>query len=150
MRREIGTSVDRQTELPGTKASTAVDLHVGQQLRARRKTLGLSQELLATRVGVTFQQMQKYEKGTNRISASRLFDIAQALSVPVSYFFEGLTTHDTDPDDVIAVNSDEIALLTAFRAARQETRNHLIALAEASGEQPTASPAQRKWSSKGA
>jgi transcriptional regulator with XRE-family HTH domain len=92
---------------------------------------------------VTFQQMQKYEKGTNRISASRLFGIAQVLSVPVSYFFEGLATYETETDGLIAVNSDEVALLAAFREAGHETRGHLIALAQASREQPESAKQQR-------
>jgi len=67
-----------------------VDVHVGQRIRARRILLGMSQEKLGHAVGLTFQQIQKYEKGTNRVSASRLFQFAQTLHVPVSCFFEGL------------------------------------------------------------
>lgn len=65
-----------------------VDTHVGKRLRLRRTILGMSQEELAKNLGITFQQVQKYEKGVNRIGSSRLFDIAQVLSVPVSFFFE--------------------------------------------------------------
>ena len=67
-----------------------VDVHVGTQVRARRILLGLSQEKLAEGLGITFQQVQKYERGSNRISASRLYNIAQLLDVPITYFFEGL------------------------------------------------------------
>ena len=67
-----------------------IDKHVGQQLRSRRKLLGLSQEKLAEVVGVTFQQVQKYERGTNRISASRLFSFSKALDVSIDYFYDGL------------------------------------------------------------
>ena len=63
------------------------DLHVGQRLRLRRTLLGLSQEKLALSVGLTFQQVQKYERGTNRVSASRLYELAQALEVDVGFFF---------------------------------------------------------------
>ncbi len=66
-----------------------VDLHVGQRLRQRRSLLGMTQQKLAVAVGIKFQQIQKYESGANRVSASRLFALAQALDVPVSYFFEG-------------------------------------------------------------
>ncbi len=66
-----------------------VDVHVGKQLRMQRIVMGLSQEALAKAVGITFQQVQKYERGINRMSASRLFDFSRVLSVPVSYFFEG-------------------------------------------------------------
>jgi transcriptional regulator with XRE-family HTH domain len=64
-----------------------IDSHVGNRLRLRRKILNLSQEKLAERLGITFQQVQKYEKGTNRIGASRLYQIARILEVPVSFFF---------------------------------------------------------------
>ncbi len=69
--------------------SNPVDLHVGGRVRMRRKFLGLSQSELAEALGLTFQQVQKYERGTNRISASKLFETARALKVPVAYFFEG-------------------------------------------------------------
>lgn len=65
-----------------------VDSHVGKRLRLRRKMLGFSQEDLGKSVGITFQQVQKYERGTNRICSSRLYEFAKILSVPVSYFFE--------------------------------------------------------------
>lgn len=66
----------------------AMDVHVGNRLRMRRSILGWSQERLAESVSLTFQQVQKYERGANRISASRLYDFSQALDVEVSYFFE--------------------------------------------------------------
>lgn len=69
-----------------------VDVHVGQRVRARRKMLGLSQTQLGKELGVTFQQVQKYERGTNRIGSSRLFRLSSALDVPVAYFFEGAET----------------------------------------------------------
>lgn len=71
------------------KAPSPVDRHVGSRVRMRRITVGLSQEKLGEALGVTFQQIQKYEKGTNRISASRMQNIAQVLGVPVSFFFDG-------------------------------------------------------------
>lgn len=67
-----------------------VDVHVGKRVRHRRWLIGMTQQQLAERVGIKFQQIQKYETGANRISASRLWDIADALEVPVSFFFEGL------------------------------------------------------------
>lgn len=65
-----------------------VDKHVGKRLRIRRSLLGLSQERLAEQVGVTFQQIQKYERGANRVSSSRLFQFSKVLGVPVDYFFD--------------------------------------------------------------
>lgn len=72
-----------------------VDKHVGKKLRALRWARGLNQENLAKMIGVRFQQVQKYETGANRIAASRLKDAADALSVPVSFFFEGLGRNDS-------------------------------------------------------
>ena len=79
-----------------------IDIHVGAQVRARRILLGLSQEKLAEGLGITFQQVQKYERGSNRISASRLFNVAQLLDVPITYFYEGV-------DDSKGVNAADIA-----------------------------------------
>jgi transcriptional regulator with XRE-family HTH domain len=67
-----------------------IDVHVGLQVRLRRKELKISQEKLAEALGLTFQQVQKYERGANRISASKLYEIARALQVPIGWFFEGL------------------------------------------------------------
>jgi transcriptional regulator with XRE-family HTH domain len=72
------------------RSPNPVDLHVGARVRMRRKLLGVSQEKLADALGLTFQQVQKYERGTNRISASKLFEIGRFLQAPVSYFFEGV------------------------------------------------------------
>lgn len=69
-----------------------VDVHVGSRVRARRKMLNMSQTVLGNELGVTFQQVQKYERGSNRIGSSRLFKVATTLDVPVSYFFEGAET----------------------------------------------------------
>lgn len=68
-----------------------VDIHVGTRLRQRRTLLGMSQEKLAAAFGVSFQQIQKYERGANRVSASRLHQLTRILNVPVGYFFEGMT-----------------------------------------------------------
>ena len=67
-----------------------VDVHVGKRVRHRRWLVGMTQQQLAEHVGIKFQQIQKYETGANRVSASRLWDIADALDVPVSFFFEGI------------------------------------------------------------
>ena len=71
--------------------NNAVDMHVGKRVRLRRTLLGLSQEQLGTELNITFQQVQKYERGANRISASRLQDICQILDVPINYFFDDMT-----------------------------------------------------------
>jgi transcriptional regulator with XRE-family HTH domain len=72
------------------RAPNPVDLHVGARVRMRRRLAGVSQEKLAEALGLTFQQVQKYERGANRVSASKLYEIAAALQTPVGFFFEGL------------------------------------------------------------
>ena len=79
-----GTPIDRS----GTRRPNPIDTHVGGRVRLRRMILGMSQEKLAEQLGLTFQQVQKYEKGINRIGASRLYDLAQVLGVPVQFFYE--------------------------------------------------------------
>lgn len=86
-----------------------VDVHVGQRLRQRRVLVGLSQEKLARMVGITFQQVQKYERGANRIVASRLFELAKVLDVPVSYFFDDLSAkaaNDAHKADTAPLSAD--------------------------------------------
>ena len=73
---------------------SAIDRHVGVRIRMRRRELGVSQERLAEAIGLTFQQIQKYERAANRVSASKLWEIGQVLHVPVSYFYEGLEGAD--------------------------------------------------------
>ena len=75
-----------------------VDVHVGKRIRHRRWLVGMTQQQLAEQVGIKFQQIQKYETGANRVSASRLWDIADALEVPVSFFFEGIDAEQEAPD----------------------------------------------------
>src|ERR1700761_928078 len=70
--------------------ATDIDLHLGKRLRRRRRLLGLTQQQLANSVGIRFQQIQKYECGANRISAARLWQLAEALETPVAYFYDGL------------------------------------------------------------
>lgn len=79
------------------KTPNPIDKHVGSRVRMRRMMLGMSQEKLGERLGLTFQQVQKYEKGTNRIGASRLQQISAILSVPVSFFFEGAPSGEVTP-----------------------------------------------------
>ncbi len=73
-----------------------IDLHVGSRVRMRRSLLGMSQERLAAELGVTFQQVQKYERGLNRIGASRLWDLAQVLGVNVDFFYQDIDTNTSD------------------------------------------------------
>ena len=77
------------------KKPNPIDVHVGGRIRMRRNMLGMSQEKLGESLGVTFQQVQKYEKGTNRVGASRLQTIASTLEVPAAFFFENAPTEDS-------------------------------------------------------
>jgi len=122
-----------------TKAPNPVDRHVGSRVRMRRMLVGMSQEKLGDSLGITFQQIQKYEKGINRIGASRLQTIAETLGVPVQFFFE----NDTEPttynlvsngrDDLNAflASKDAQALNRAFMAIESPAiRQKLVALAK--------------------
>ena len=118
-----------------------IDLHVGNRVRQRRRLLGMTQQRLAEAVKIRFQQIQKYESGANRISASRLWSLSRALDVPISYFFEGVDEHGhvsgaandhsaATPADVFQ-NKDTIALVRAFYTMNDEPRRRLLDLAKA-------------------
>src|SRR6056300_225650 len=116
-----------------------VDLHVGQRVRQRRWLFGMTQQQLAEKVGIKFQQIQKYETGANRISASRLWDISEAMDVPVNFFFEGLD----DQNDVVAegqVPSDLLGdkealdLVRSYYAIPENQRRKLFDLARVLSE----------------
>jgi transcriptional regulator with XRE-family HTH domain len=122
-----------------------IDLYVGKRLRQRRRLLGMTQQKLAEEVAIRFQQIQKYESGANRISASRLWSLARALDVPVGFFFEGLNGgeheegdsaerngfHDAKaPADVFA-SKETIDLVRAFYTLEEEPRRRLLDLAKA-------------------
>lgn len=117
-----------------TKQPNPIDEHVGARLRLRRMALGLSQEKLGERLGLTFQQVQKYEKGANRIGASRLYHISQILEVPVQYFFDELpgeteAAPDVPPVSEFVATSEGLELNMAFSKIKdQATRKHLTQL----------------------
>lgn len=79
---------------PKTGKPNPIDIHVGSRVRLRRTLLGMSQEKLGEAIGLTFQQVQKYERGANRIGASRLFDLSRVLDVPVSFFFDDMPSDE--------------------------------------------------------
>lgn len=83
--------IDTERRRQKSDRPNPIDVHVGSRLRLRRTLLGMSQEKLGDAIGLTFQQVQKYERGANRIGASRLFDLSRVLDVPVSFFFEDLS-----------------------------------------------------------
>ena len=127
------------------KKPNPTDRYVGARVRMRRLMLGMSQTALGNSLGVTFQQVQKYEKGTNRIGASRLQQIAGALQVPVSFFFEELPVPTKggahagpSPSEVSAVlaTSDGLAMVEGFaRIKSNKLRRRLVDLVEQLGDQ---------------
>jgi transcriptional regulator with XRE-family HTH domain len=90
--------VKRRGGRPKIDSPSPVDLHVGSRVRLRRTLLGMSQEKLGNAVGLTFQQIQKYERGANRIGASRLYDMARVLDVPVQFFFDEMPVESVSAD----------------------------------------------------
>ncbi|MEM9048443.1 MAG: helix-turn-helix domain-containing protein [Pseudomonadota bacterium] len=113
-----------------------VDVHVGKRIRYRRWMVGMTQQQLGDLIGIKFQQIQKYETGMNRVSASRLWDIAQALSVPVSFFFEGaqeetgeaIDAPETAAGDPLA-DREALELVRSYYAIPEEQRKRLFELA---------------------
>lgn len=89
-----------------TRSATPVDAHVGKRVRERRTRLDMSQTALAQACGITFQQVQKYENGANRVSASRLWQFAAIFGVPVDYFFEGLSRHKISTETMQTIDAE--------------------------------------------
>jgi transcriptional regulator with XRE-family HTH domain len=121
------------------RSATSVDRRLGQRVRARRLEIGMSQERLADLLGVTFQQVQKYEKGVNRIAASRLVDIAAALDLPVPRFFEGLGAGKAKAGESAMLDvmstPEGTALLTIFASIKnRRVRLRVIDLVRALAE----------------
>jgi len=114
-----------------------IDVHVGNRIRVRRQLIGMSQEKLGELLGITFQQVQKYEKGSNRISASRLYYAAKTLGVPVQFFFDDLPGLDPntglgeprEEDSILSslMNAEGVAIAKAFRDADSTAKRRLIA-----------------------
>jgi transcriptional regulator with XRE-family HTH domain len=130
--------------------ANATDLHVGKRLRRRRRLLGLTQQQLAESIGIRFQQIQKYECGANRVTASRLYELAVALNVPVNYFFEGLQQQNMNPAapgapandrDLIAADvlsqKETLELIRAYYKLGERPRRRLLDLAKALQDEST-------------
>ncbi|WP_342633216.1 helix-turn-helix transcriptional regulator [Microvirga flavescens] len=120
------------------KSPNDADRHIGRQIRARRIAIGMSQERLGELLGLTFQQIQKYEKGINRVGAGRLLEIGAFLQVPIAYFYEGLSEYKTSPGpeetiaSMILATSDGQRLARAFSAIdKTQIRRKIIELMEA-------------------
>ncbi|MCV2891558.1 helix-turn-helix domain-containing protein [Lentibacter sp. XHP0401] len=112
-----------------------VDVHVGKRLRQRRWLAGMTQQQLAEKVGIKFQQIQKYETGANRVSASRLWDISEVFDVPVAYFFEGIeasealnTKDENIPADLLG-DKEAMDLIRSYYSIPENQRKRLFELA---------------------
>jgi len=119
-------NVDIGVEIPLT--DNEIDHNVGRQLRSRREELGLSQTAVANTLGVSFQQVQKYERGFNRVSASRLWDLADILKVDVGFFFEGLPSPAERNTQDLSTMSDVLQLATAAERLPVAIRSRLRSL----------------------
>ena len=114
-----------------------VDAHVGKRIRHRRWMVGMTQQQLADKVGIKFQQIQKYETGMNRVSASRLWDIADALGVQIAFFFEGLNDDQTPaaaPQGDILADKEALDLVRSYYAIPEAQRRRLFDLARVLSE----------------
>jgi transcriptional regulator with XRE-family HTH domain len=132
------------------KSPNPIDKHVGARVRLRRTPVGMSQERLGDALGLTFQQVQKYEKGTNRIGASRLHDIAAVLGVEVEFFFQGLEARpDADParasmNAFMALPESNRLMQNFVRLQDEEARRRVTDLIEWLASTSTAGAAERR------
>jgi transcriptional regulator with XRE-family HTH domain len=124
----------------------SIDLHLGKRLRRRRRLLGLTQQQLASAVGVRFQQIQKYECGANRISAARLWELSEALEVNISYFYEGLEAEAMNGaandavrrSEQVLARKETLDLVRAYYKLGDKPRRRLLDLAKSLDENDAA------------
>ena len=129
-------------ELDLERSPNPIDRHVGLRIRLRRKELGVSQEKLADQIGLTFQQVQKYERAANRVSASKLYEMARALNTSISYFYEGLGDPGAPDSDPVApsvhdflLTPEGMELAAVFpRIRRGRVRRRILDLVRAMAE----------------
>lgn len=137
------------------RVANPIDFHVGSRIRLRRKVLKMTQEQLGEQLGVTFQQVQKYERGSNRVGAGRLWRLAQVLDVPIQYFYEGLPgqRYEQDAPEIVEAaepaqpdfiydfikSSDGIEIAEAFsKISKKSVRRKILELARALADDPDA------------
>lgn len=132
----------RKTKRPSPKPQNRWTLKSGQRIKAQRIARGKSQAELASALGVTFLQLQKYEQGTNRVSTGRFATIAETLSVPITYFYDGVTqfpksssrprTQGKEMDGALALlrTAGSVRVLRAFEQMPEQARKHFLALVE--------------------
>ncbi len=120
----------RQSYTVGEFGPRPVDVHVGGRVKARRTLIGMSQEELGKHVGLTFQQIQKYEKGMNRIGAGRLWRFSLILGQPISWFFEGIGERKRKVGDLLA-KRETLRLVRYLSACDRDVQKHLAAMINA-------------------
>ncbi len=120
----------RQSYTVGEFGPRPVDVHVGGRVKARRTLIGMSQETLGNHVGLTFQQIQKYEKGMNRIGASRLWQFSLILGQPISWFFEGIGERKQKVEDLLA-KRETLKLVRYLSACDPDVQKHIAAMINA-------------------
>ena len=127
-----------------SKAADPIDKHVGARVRTRRTLIGMTQRQLAKALGLTYQQIQKYEDGRNRIGASRLHQIASILEVPLPFFFQGMARPDTEPEDppdapdfpAMLGSAEEVQLVVSFGKIKEPAiRRSILQLVNAVGKE---------------
>jgi transcriptional regulator with XRE-family HTH domain len=119
------TLLQDEASVPRSKGAHAIDVHVGGRVKLRRVLIGMSQEALGEKLGLTFQQVQKYEKATNRISASRLYQISEALGVPVQFFFDDLPGKASDAANIATLVGPPVeCAILEFLQSRQAMELH--------------------------
>jgi transcriptional regulator with XRE-family HTH domain len=136
-----------------SKNPSLIDQHVGRRIRVRRRELGVTQEVLAEKLSITFQQVQKYELGTNRVSAGRLFELARALETTIVYFFDGAQTAGRAVSRGVAeegarfsgqADAEAADLVIAFQSIKDpELRKSILAMVKKQA-QASASPTTKK------
>ena len=127
------------------KTPHPIDVHVGNRIRLRRKLINMTQEQLARSLGITFQQVQKYERGSNRVSASRLFQIAEILDVTVTFFFDDWDNQPIGAQNEKSLFRDErsLTMLSYFDRIRDEkVRDQLVSLARTLANESQSSNAE--------
>ncbi len=125
-----GKKYRRRSYTVGEFGPRPVDVHVGGRVKARRTLIGMSQEELGKHVGLTFQQIHKYEKGMNRIAASRLWQFSLILGQPLSWFFEGIGERKRKVGDLLA-KRETLKFVRYFSACDPDVRKHIAAMINA-------------------
>ncbi len=133
MTKNPGKKYRRRSYTVGEFGPRPVDVHVGGRVKARRTLIGMSQEELGQHVGLTFQQIQKYEQGKNRMGASMLWQFSLILGQPISWFFEGIGERKRKSDDLLA-KRETLKFVRYLSACDPDVQKHLVAMINAAAD----------------